>query len=413
MTIAHTLLKTLEHSRILTLEHRYNRNDGDHLHKDRELAFTMKKVNEKEFNHGLGISREQIHTVRHKLRAAAYGTKGVNLSKEFARMDKNHDRVLTYTEFLHTVRRLTPLTDKQCEVLLYVVDENEDGLIDYEEVEKFVFSDEYPEILKRKREKKKTPSRGEEKMSRSDQLLKELSSLQSERSRLETENKSRRAKILRNKKTFSSQQKTNRDSSARRIPRETWQHRTRSPDKVAHAEKPPKSSRVSTRLLEDELIAAERDLHRTTKNLKGVSLSLSEKRMAIVEKSKELRVTNQQSELLLQIVREITRYIAMKRVADLTYDEERVEDVEPDYRDEMESDGLDAVVNALRQNDVLLDVETPQASSPSVRVVKQNDSASSAASTPLPRGDATLEEMSNMSEDELMRYFMAQSLGMS
>ena len=48
-----------------------------------------------------------------------------------------------------------------------------------------------------------------------------------------------------------------------------------------------------------------------------------------------------------------------------------------------------------------------------VRVVKQNDSASSAASTPLPRGDATLEEMSNMSEDELMRYFMAQSLGMS
>ena len=101
------------------------------------------------------------------------------------------------------------------------------------------------------------------------------------------------------------QQKTNRDSSARRIPRETWQHRTRSPDKVAHAEKPPKSSRVSTRLLEDELIAAERDLHRTTKNLKGVSLSLSEKRMAIVEKSKELRVTNQQSELLLQIVRRI------------------------------------------------------------------------------------------------------------
>ena len=56
----------------------------------------MKKVNEKEFNHGLGISREQIHTVRHKLRAAAYGTKGVNLSKEFARMDKNHDGVLTY-----------------------------------------------------------------------------------------------------------------------------------------------------------------------------------------------------------------------------------------------------------------------------------------------------------------------------
>ena len=208
-----------------------------------------------------------------------------------------------YTEFLHTVRRLTPLTDKQCEVLLYLVDENEDGLIDYEEVEKFVFSDEYPEILKRKRERKKTtPSRGEEKMSRSDQLLKELASLQSERSRLESENKSQRAKILRNKKT--SQQKTNRNS-ARRIPRETWQHRTRSPDKVAHAEKPPKSSRVSTRLLEDELIAAERDLHRTTKNLKGVSLSLSEKRMAIVEKSKELRVTNQQSELLLQIVRRI------------------------------------------------------------------------------------------------------------
>ena len=263
----------------------------------------MKKVNEKEFNHGLGISREQIHTVRHKLRAAAYGTKGVNLSKEFARMDKNHDGVLTYTEFLHTVRRLTPLTDKQCEVLLYLVDENEDGLIDYEEVEKFVFSDEYPEILKRKRERKKTtPSRGEEKMSRSDQLLKELASLQSERSRLESENKSQRAKILRNRKT--SQQKTNRNS-ARRIPRETWQHRTRSPDKVAHAEKPPKSSRVSTRLLEDELIAAERDLHRTTKNLKGVSLSLSEKRMAIVEKSKELRVTNQQSELLLQIVRRI------------------------------------------------------------------------------------------------------------
>ena len=48
-----------------------------------------------------------------------------------------------------------------------------------------------------------------------------------------------------------------------------------------------------------------------------------------------------------------------------------------------------------------------------VRAVKQNDSASSAASTPLPRGDATLEEMSNMSEDELMKYFMAQSLGMS
>ena len=60
----------------------------------------------------------------------------------------------------------------------------------------------------------------------------------------------------------------------------------------------------------------------------------------------------------------------MKRVADLTYDEERVEDVEPDYRDEMESDGLDAVMNALRQNDVLLDVETPQASSPSVRSVR-------------------------------------------
>ena len=64
----------------------YNRNDGDHLHKDKELAFTMKHVNyEKEFNHGLGISREQIHTIRHKLRAAAYDKNGMNLSKEFER----------------------------------------------------------------------------------------------------------------------------------------------------------------------------------------------------------------------------------------------------------------------------------------------------------------------------------------
>jgi len=354
----------------------YNRNDGDHLHKDHETAFSMKHVNEKEFNHGLGISREQIHSVRHKLRAAAYGKNGVNLSKEFERMDKNHDRVLTYTEFLHTVRRLTPLTDKQCEILLYLVDENEDGFIDYEEVEKFVFSDDYPEILTKKRARKQS-HREEKGTSKTDRLRKELASLQSTRMRLQSENKTQRAKVIKSKP--SPKLKTD---SPRRIPRESWQHKTRSPDKVAHADKPPKSSRVSTRLLEDELIAVEHNLHRTTKNLKNVSLSLTENRRAIVQKSKELRVTNQQSELLLQIVREITRYIAMKRVADMAYDEERAEDIEPKYADERESeDGLDV----------------------------QQDSDENTSSR---IREATLEDMSNMSEDELMKYFMAQSLGM-
>merc|ERR1740117_435599 len=108
------------------------------------LAFTGKRVNQ-HWGKGRQITEKQVDEVRHRLRAHAYGSHGVDLAREFQQMDTDHNGKLSYDEFLHCIRRMVPLSDEQSAVLLAMVDTNGDGTVSHSELESFVLGEGLPQ----------------------------------------------------------------------------------------------------------------------------------------------------------------------------------------------------------------------------------------------------------------------------
>ena len=79
--------------------------------------------------------------VRNKMKQAAFtnATDISDLHVEFERFDRDHNGMLSYSEFSYGLRHIvkTKVTDDDVNILLQVFDPNRDGVINYHEFTSF------------------------------------------------------------------------------------------------------------------------------------------------------------------------------------------------------------------------------------------------------------------------------------
>jgi Ca2+-binding EF-hand superfamily protein len=109
------------------------------LHGRTVTAFT-RAANLGDHKSGKRISHKKLRLLRTKLRAKGFvgRDKDTAIRKLLARYDRNHDKVLSYAEFVKLARSLVPLTDDELEQLIAYFDSNRDGIIDVEEFARFI-----------------------------------------------------------------------------------------------------------------------------------------------------------------------------------------------------------------------------------------------------------------------------------
>jgi hypothetical protein len=81
---------------------------------------------------------KDISALRRKLRADAYGPRGMDFAKQFKRMDRNGDGSLSWDEFSARVRKLAKLDKRDMRALRRVMDSNCDGEVNLEEFTAFL-----------------------------------------------------------------------------------------------------------------------------------------------------------------------------------------------------------------------------------------------------------------------------------
>lgn len=84
-------------------------------------------------------SDQTAQRLRSKLRAAAYGTSGVDFEREFHRFDLHRTGSLSFNDFVLAVRKLCPLTAADATVFARLIDADKNGRIDYNELINFIF----------------------------------------------------------------------------------------------------------------------------------------------------------------------------------------------------------------------------------------------------------------------------------
>jgi hypothetical protein len=96
------------------------------------------------------LSQDEVNTIKKRLLAASYAQSGSDIAALFARLDKDHNGVLSYTEMYSVVQRLTPglVTKRQFVQLLYEVDKDGDGTVDYEEFSGWLLRTAKPQTTK-------------------------------------------------------------------------------------------------------------------------------------------------------------------------------------------------------------------------------------------------------------------------
>eukprot|EP00940_MAST-03C_sp_MAST-3C-sp2_P000960 g960.t1 len=392
--------------------------------KDMKLAFTGKNVEREQHSH-LGVTKEQIDQIRHRVRQHAYRMGGVDLRKEFQEMDENKDGTLSYVEFIGTVRRLCPISDRQAQILLQIVDADTNGIIEYDELERFVFSDEYPDhLVEMEPEKEEISVRppGADVLVGIQELKQELTRLQEECNTLEQVRTAQRSKMYERKRLNEAHPFS---SSRRRMLRMNWQHRVRTSEDVAHARSKEESTRrVSARMLEDTLLKTESDLRKTTRSLQDVSLGLDQTRRQLAEKKRELSNTNREADMILRITRVLSSHMARMPIASRRRNDVANAPISPSsssHNRTFADAGDELVKQATVGNklhfifDALRTASAPTAAPDTIHEATSYDE--SARFTPGNSMDQelaeegghepTLEEMSSMSEGELAAYFMS------